>query len=288
MSTAGTRFTEIDWAGRPVRIEYRCIDAPAGAAPQPTLVFLHEGLGSVSMWRDFPDRLCAALGCAGLVYSRPAYGQSTPRPIDERWQPDFMHRQAREVLPAAAFDVVLAHFILAYVDRHTLLAQVREMLAPGGVLSLVTTTEEGGGPFFEGLDRFFLKSRNPLKRAMGRLCQRGIAQSHVPQSFASLEADIQAAGLVVLRRDTMRQPITFDNADEAYRFGIDEGWAANFLTTPGVPVRAGKALARWGTRQAIYPFAFTHVIEMLEIGIAPPSADRHTERVANLDAKGVG
>jgi pimeloyl-ACP methyl ester carboxylesterase len=65
-----------------------------------TLVFLHEGLGSVSMWRDFPARLCAALGCRGLVYSRPGYGRSTPRAAGERWDPDFMHRQAHEVLPA--------------------------------------------------------------------------------------------------------------------------------------------------------------------------------------------
>ena len=178
-------------------------------------------------------------------------------------------QRAREVLPAAAFDAVLAHFILAYVDRHTLLAQARDLLAPGGVLSLVTTTEEGGGPFFEGLDRFFLTSRNPLKRAMGRLCERGIAQSHVPESYASLEAEIRAAGLVVLRRDTMRQHITFENAEDAYRFGIEEGWAANFLAMPGVPVRAAQALARWGTRQATYPFSFTQVIEMLEIGVAP-------------------
>lgn len=184
-------------------------------------------------------------------------------------------QRAREVLPAAAFDVVLAHFILAYVDRHTLLTQVRDLLAPGGVLSLVTTTEEGGGPFFEGLDRFFLQSRNPLKRAMGRLCQRGIAQSHVPDSFDSLKADVQAAGLVVLRRETMRQHIRFEDADAAYRFGIDEGWAANFLTIPGVPVRAAKALARWGTRQAEYPFSFTHVIEMLEIGLAPSQEGAH-------------
>ena len=95
----GIAFAEIDWAGRPVRVEYRRIAAPAEAAAQPLLVFLHEGLGSLSMWRDFPDRLCQRLGCAGLVYSRPAYGQSTPKPADERWRPDFMHRQAREVLP---------------------------------------------------------------------------------------------------------------------------------------------------------------------------------------------
>ncbi|MDB5957968.1 alpha/beta hydrolase [Ramlibacter sp.] len=81
-----------------VRIEYEWVGP---AAPQaPTMVFLHEGLGSVAMWRDFPARLCAAAGLRGLVYSRPGYGRSTPRPAQQRWQPDFMHRQAREVLPA--------------------------------------------------------------------------------------------------------------------------------------------------------------------------------------------
>jgi pimeloyl-ACP methyl ester carboxylesterase len=64
------------------------------------MVFLHEGLGSLSMWRDCPQRVCAATGFQGLVYSRPGYGQSSPRPADEQWAPDFMHRQADEVLPA--------------------------------------------------------------------------------------------------------------------------------------------------------------------------------------------
>lgn len=90
-------FVDIPWAGRPVRIEYRWVGSQAPDAP--VLVFLHEGLGSVAMWRDFPARLCEALGARGLVYSRPGYGRSTPRGADERWAPDFMHRQAREVLP---------------------------------------------------------------------------------------------------------------------------------------------------------------------------------------------
>lgn len=94
-------FAEIDWAGRPVRIEHAWVGPEdAAAAARPPLVFLHEGLGSVSMWRDFPARLCAALGRRGLVYSRPGYGRSTPRAADERWGLDFMHRQAEQVLPA--------------------------------------------------------------------------------------------------------------------------------------------------------------------------------------------
>ena len=95
---SATPFVDIDWAGRRVRIEHRWIGREH--ADRPMMVFLHEGLGSVSMWRDFPDRLCEAAGLRGLVYSRPGYGRSTPRPADERWQPDFMHRQAFEVLPA--------------------------------------------------------------------------------------------------------------------------------------------------------------------------------------------
>jgi len=91
-------FASIEPAGAALRIEYEWVGAAGGDAP--VLVFLHEGLGSVAMWRDFPARLCAAAGLRGLVYSRPGYGRSTPRPPGERWQPDFMHRQARDVLPA--------------------------------------------------------------------------------------------------------------------------------------------------------------------------------------------
>ena len=91
-------FVNITWAGRPVCIEYTWLAPQRQAAP--LLVFLHEGLGSLSMWRDFPQRLCDAAGCRGLVYSRPGYGRSTARAADEAWGHDFMHRQADEVLPA--------------------------------------------------------------------------------------------------------------------------------------------------------------------------------------------
>ena len=91
-------FVDIDWQGRPMRIEHQWLNAHKGDAP--LWVFLHEGLGSVAMWKHFPQQLCDALQVQGLVYSRPGYGQSTPRQPDECWQPDFMHRQAHEVLPA--------------------------------------------------------------------------------------------------------------------------------------------------------------------------------------------
>ena len=98
---------EIDWAHRPVRIEHAWVGVDDPRAP--LLVFLHEGLGSLAMWKDFPQQLCEAVGCRGLVYSRPGYGRSTSRGTDEVWDPDFMHRQAHEVLPALLKEIGRAH-----------------------------------------------------------------------------------------------------------------------------------------------------------------------------------
>jgi pimeloyl-ACP methyl ester carboxylesterase len=71
-----------------------------GPAPDqaPTIVFLHEGLGSATMWRDFPDRLSSATGCGALVYSRIGYGNSDP--VHGPRSLRFMHDEALHVLPA--------------------------------------------------------------------------------------------------------------------------------------------------------------------------------------------
>ncbi|MDR3097830.1 MAG: alpha/beta hydrolase [Paraburkholderia sp.] len=79
-------------------IEYRWVGAQRASAP--LAVFLHEGLGSVGMWKDWPHALCERLGMRGLVYSRPGYGRSTPRAPGEKWPVDFMAHQAHDVLPA--------------------------------------------------------------------------------------------------------------------------------------------------------------------------------------------
>jgi pimeloyl-ACP methyl ester carboxylesterase len=94
--TQEVSFVDIDWAGRPVRIEHQWLGA---SDAKPLVVFLHEGLGSLAMWKDFPERLCSSHGLRGFVFSRYGYGASTPKPADVRWPVDFMHRQAWEVLP---------------------------------------------------------------------------------------------------------------------------------------------------------------------------------------------
>lgn len=64
------------------------------------IVFLHEGLGSVAIWGDWPQRLCDATGCRGLVFSRYGYGHSTPRPANQDWPHDYLEYEAKIALPA--------------------------------------------------------------------------------------------------------------------------------------------------------------------------------------------
>jgi pimeloyl-ACP methyl ester carboxylesterase len=68
-----------------------------GPAEAPTLVFLHEGLGCVAMWRDFPERLAAETGCGALAYSRVGYGNSDPSELPRAVR--FMHDEALLTLP---------------------------------------------------------------------------------------------------------------------------------------------------------------------------------------------
>ncbi len=79
-----------------LQLEYRILGPEPGV--RPTIVMLHEGLGSVSMWRDFPDRLAERTGLGVFVYSRMGYGRSSPcelpRPLT------YMHDEAFNVLPS--------------------------------------------------------------------------------------------------------------------------------------------------------------------------------------------
>lgn len=90
------------------RLEYRMIGPRPGEAP--TLVLLHEGLGCVGMWGDFPDKLQAATGLGVFVYSREGYGQSSPasppRPLN------FMHTEAQDTLPKILETIGFQHGLL--------------------------------------------------------------------------------------------------------------------------------------------------------------------------------
>ncbi len=97
----------LDAAG--AKLEARFVGrSPAG---EPTLVFLHEGLGCAEQWKDFPDRLASDLGLGALAYSRRGYGASDPVPAAPR-PVGFMRTEAYDVLPAVLDAAKLGSVVL--------------------------------------------------------------------------------------------------------------------------------------------------------------------------------
>src|SRR6266849_4496489 len=104
MTLADDGFIEIGAS----RLEYKMIGPRPGEAA--TFVLLHEGLGSVGMWGDFPALLAAATGLGVFAYSRAGYGRSSPSVLPRRVS--FMHEEARDVLPHVLDAIGLQRAIL--------------------------------------------------------------------------------------------------------------------------------------------------------------------------------
>jgi len=86
------------------------LDLPATRSDRPELLLLHEGVGSVSMWREFPEELARATGCRVVAYSREGHGRSSRR--KGPFTPLFMHDEAFDVLPRLRDALAIADPVL--------------------------------------------------------------------------------------------------------------------------------------------------------------------------------
>lgn len=178
--------------------------------------------------------------------------------------------QAAALLPQHSFDLLLSHYILAYVPLPALLEQAKKLLAPGGVLSLVSSTHEGAEPLREQYEQRLRGSWHPLRRWLARAIEQALASSSVPERFELLQAELEAAGLCLLERQTLRDPLVFRSRQEAFDFIVTEGWGASVLGHfPRLPLRCNRALVAAALAQCQYPMSWVHSTELLLIGRAP-------------------
>ena len=114
----------MEWSGGTVSVaghdlEYACWGPPPGDAP--TLVMLHEGLGSVGLWRDWPEALAEATGLGVLAYSRAGYGRSSSAPLPRPLE--YMTWEAEDVLgPLLDATGVQSVVLLGHSDGATIAA----------------------------------------------------------------------------------------------------------------------------------------------------------------------
>src|SRR4051812_5888329 len=102
--TADTRL-QVEVGGRPLEV----LDLP-GCRDRPALILLHEGLGSVGLWRGFPALLHEAAGRRLVAYSRYGHGRSAPPPTPRT--PDFFHEEALEILPRLLDELGVSYPVL--------------------------------------------------------------------------------------------------------------------------------------------------------------------------------
>ena len=116
----GKRLETVRWDGDPAR---------------PAIVMLHEGLGSVSLWRDFPARLCERTGCTVLAYSRYGYGRSDV--LREKREPQYMHHEGEVVLPQLLEQLALERPIVFGHSDGASIALIHAGAHPDAVRALV-------------------------------------------------------------------------------------------------------------------------------------------------------
>ncbi|MCL4745371.1 MAG: alpha/beta hydrolase [Burkholderiaceae bacterium] len=186
-------------------IELRSIGAPA-AAPA-ALVFLHEGLGCAALWRDFPDRVCAATGLPGIVYSRFGYGGSDP--FDAPRETRFMHDEALVALPELLAATGVARAILVGHSDGASIALIHAGERPAGVVAVVALAPH---LFVEAITLRSISeisrrfSRSDLPARMARYHRdphatfRGWADAWLDPRFAlwSIEREVAKIGCPVL------------------------------------------------------------------------------------------
>lgn len=114
-------------------IQWHC----PGISDKPVLVFLHEGLGCIAMWKEFPEALCRATGCPGFVFSRLGYGNSDTAPLP--WKINFMHTQALKVLPRVLRAAgINEHIIIGHSDGGSIGIMYGGSPLTGGLKGLIT------------------------------------------------------------------------------------------------------------------------------------------------------
>lgn len=166
---------QFDWSDQPqtplvvdgAQLEYACY----GPAPDqaPTLVMLHEGLGCLALWRDFPQQVADKTGMGVLVYSRLGYGQSDPAPLPKPL--DFMTREAVDTLPQVLDQTNVQRCVLfGHSDGATIAAIYAGSVEDHRVRGLILMsphffTEPGGLAEINRLVRAFPTSDMPHRMA---------------------------------------------------------------------------------------------------------------------------
>lgn len=142
--------------------------------PAPQIILLHEGLGSVKGWGDFPQRLSRETGCGVIAYSREGYGQSSPlRSLDNM---DYLHEEARRMaLVLDALNIEKA-YLFGHSDGGSI-AIIAAAMLPQRVVSI----------FVEAPHLYVEPETVKAVKAAGKAWDEGILKKSLQRQHANAE-----------------------------------------------------------------------------------------------------
>ncbi len=169
-------------------------------------------------------------------------------------------------LEGDTFDLIIAHYILAYVPLEKLLQSCAPLLAHNGALSIITSTNESSSDphsdFRDVLGRL-QRSWNPIRRYAAYAINKGLKRNSTPDDITELREKLQQHKLTIQKSDSGRYPIRLNTAAEAYKFCIEDGWFANAIPFERLPSFIVTPTIRQVMKLGHYPIRWPHMVDVI-------------------------
>lgn len=170
--------------------------------------------------------------------------------------------QVNDYLHGSLFDVIVAHFVLAYVSLDKLIKHALPLLKPDGILSVVTTTHESF-PFFQECMWEKAKQKGPIGSIIKRIRKNGMQKTCTPYSYNDIQQVAEDNDMKVVGHQQISTEILFDDATAMMDFAIRGGWLLN-AEVPFLPTKAFYHIARlYFSRAFQFPLRDHHIVEVV-------------------------
>lgn len=161
------------------------------------------------------------------------------------------------------YDLIVAHFVLAYVDLGQFLQKTSPCLKDDGVISVVTTTYESF-PAFQDNIKYLVAQGSAWSPLFKNLYQSAIKRTLTPLSYADIEKTAQAAGFTVMQHQHLETTIKFDTPKKLVDFAVKGGWLLNAFDCRWMPVTFWYYLMRLLCKGYFrFPYEDQHVVEVV-------------------------
>lgn len=143
--------------------------------------------------------------------------------------------EASSIVQDKDFDLLMAHFVCAYVTPHEILRESKKLLKKGGYLSLVSNVE-ASFPKMHSLYQNYVSQKGFLRSYLKKHIDQSLETVTVPKDVESFVKQVEQEGYSLLQKESLTIEVSFDDAESLYQFFVGAGWFANGLVHSLLPV----------------------------------------------------